>query len=111
MDYAAAAYEAAAKNTLVAFVQFIPVAYHVVAVVRLISHHDTNSVATHMVESATYGATESIWRGVLDRVEAGNLCLERFKYSPSCIGAPIVNYDDFMRYIVAPKFEVEMLGG
>jgi len=38
------------------------------------------------------------------------LCLERFKYSPGCIGAPIVNYYDFMRYIVALKFEVEMLG-
>src|SRR5262249_10126864 len=108
-NYAATANEAATKHTVITFVQFLPVTHNVTAVVRLVSHHDDNRITGHTVETTVNGATESMLPAVLHWYQAGNLCLKRFERASSCIGAAIVNNNDLMRHIVAPKFEVEML--
>ena len=62
-----------------------------------------------MIEPTANCATESMRGRVLHRSQTGNLRLERFEHSPGCIRAAIVHNNDFMRHILSPKLEIEML--
>src|SRR5437762_2921258 len=111
IDHTSAFDEAAAEDTVIAFIQFLPVTNHVAAIVRLVGHHHDGSVPDHMIESAGNGTPESVRCGILHRSQTRNAALERFEHRPGFIRAAIVHYNDLMRHIVEPKFDVEMLDG
>jgi len=52
VDHSSTFHEAAAEDAIITFVQELPIAHHVPAIVRLIGHHDYRRVAFHLIEAA-----------------------------------------------------------
>src|SRR5262245_19274683 len=71
----ATAHEAAAKNAIVPFIEFLPIPHNVAAIVRSISHHNDGSIARHMSESVTDRAPESMRRRIFHGPQGGNAAL------------------------------------
>src|SRR5258707_557117 len=71
IDDAAALDEAAAEDAVPAFVELLPVANDVAAVVRFVGHHDDSGVAPHFLQAPIDGASEArltqILNGAQDR--------------------------------------------
>ena len=60
VDHAAAPDEARAEDRIPAFVQHVPVANHVAAIVRFVGHHDHHRIALHVIEPVNDRAAEAV---------------------------------------------------
>jgi len=95
--------EAAAKNALVALLQEAPVRDGVLGVVGAIRHHNHHGVTRAVIESVDDGAPEAVQAIVLHRRQSGVSGLQLLQHLPGAIGAPVVDYDNFMRDIFGRK--------
>ena len=111
IDDAAALHEARAENCVPAFVQHIPIADDVAAIVGFIGHHDHGGVAFHLVQTCDDGAAEAVWWAVPDQACFRDTLAERRHNGCGAIGAAVVNDDDFVRDIVEAQLEMKMLDG
>src|SRR5205085_7783768 len=101
IDHAPSSDEAAAKDTVVAFVQLVPVANDVPAIVRFVGHHDDNRVAFHGGQAPDNGASKSMRPGILDRRQNRKPRLKLRKSRPGAVGASVVDDDDLVRNFIA----------
>src|ERR1051326_5001899 len=108
IDHPAAFNKAAAKHAVVTFIELVPVAHDVTAVVGFISHHDDNGVAFDRREAAADGAPETIRSRVMNWRERGNSRLKTLENLPGAIRAAVVHHDNLVRYLAQPQLDVEM---
>src|SRR5207249_747931 len=75
IDDAAAAHEATSEDTIVSFIELMPITHDVARIVRLISHHDNGGVAGHVIKATRHSTSESALSRVFHRLEGGNTVL------------------------------------
>ena len=66
VDDAAVLEEAAAEDAVVAFVECMPVAHDIAAVIGFVGHHDDHSITSHGVEALRDRTPEAVRTGILD---------------------------------------------
>ena len=67
VDHAAVLEEATAEDAVVAFIEGLPVANDIAAVVGFIGHHDDHGITGHGVEAVGDCTPEAVRTGILDR--------------------------------------------
>ncbi len=97
IDSPAALDEAATKNAIISFVEFLPVTHNIPAVVRFIGHHNDYRIAAHVVQSADDSPPEAVRADVLHRLQLWQAALQFLDHLPGMIGAAVVHIDDFVR--------------
>jgi hypothetical protein len=110
INHATALDEAAAKDTVKAFVQFLPVTDDVAAVVGFVCHHNDYGVALHVIESADDSSAKSVTAFILNGVQIRNALLHFEQLFPGPILAAIIDDYDFVRDIVEAQFDVKLFG-
>ena len=74
VDHTAVLEEATAEDAVVAFIEGLPVANDIAAVVGFIGHHDDHGIASHGVEALRDRTPEAVRTGILNRAEGGDFC-------------------------------------
>ena len=109
VDGATAFHEAAAEDAVVAFVELLPVADDVAAVVRFVGHHNYGGVTFHRLKTAGDRTSKAVLFFVLYRSQFRKLIFLLLKYLPSAVGGAVVDDDDFVRDAAEVQLEVQML--
>jgi len=111
VDDSAVFEEAAAEDAIVAFVECMPVAHDIAAVVGFVRHHDDHGIARHGVEPLRDRTPEAVRTGILDRAEGGDFRGFALEDLPCGVCGTVVHHDNFVWNSMQRKFEVEMLDG
>jgi len=111
VDGAAALDEAAAEDRVIPFVEKVPVADHVPAIVGFVRHHDHRSITFHRGETVKDGAADAMADGVLHRLELGNLLFELGEDFPSAVAAAVIHHHDLMRHLIEAELKMKVLDG
>ena len=96
VDDSAVLEEAAAEDAVVAFVECVPVAHDIAAVVGFVGHHDDHGIARHGVEALGDRTPETVRTRILDRAEGGDFGGFALEDLPSGVGGTVVHHDDFV---------------
>lgn len=97
VDDSAVLEEAAAEDAVVAFVECMPVAHDIAAVVGFVGHHDDYGIARHGVEPLRDRTPKAVRTGILDRAEGGDFRGFAFEDLPSGVCGTVVDHDNFVR--------------
>src|SRR5215469_4926053 len=92
--------ETASKNTVISFIERVPVPSYVANVVRFVGHHDNHAIATCAIQAPDDRSPEPMRPGVSRRREIGDAKLQLLYDLPGVVAATIVNDHDLVRYIV-----------
>lgn len=103
--------EAAAEDAVVAFIEGLPVANDIAAVVGFVGHHDDHGITSHGVEALGDRTPEAVRTGILDRAEGGDFCDFALEDLPSGVSGTVVHHDDFVGNASEGKLQVEVLDG
>ena len=98
--------EAAAEDAVVAFIQGLPVADDIAAVVGFVGHHNDHGITSHGVESLGDRTPEAMRTGILDRAEGGDFGGFTLKDFPSGVCGTVIHHDDFVWNSMKRKLEV-----
>ena len=111
VDHSAVLQEATAEDAVVAFIEGLPVANDITAVVGFVGHHNNHGITAHGVEAFGDRTPEAVRAGILNRAEGGDFGGFALEDLPSGVGGTIVHHDDFVWHSVEGKLEVEVLDG
>ena len=108
INHAAALQKAAPKHAVVAFVQCVPIAHHITAIVRLVRHHDHHGVAAHLRKPKLNRTAESVEPAVHHRTHFGNFrgCLR--ENLPRSVRGPVVHHNDLVRDPAQRKLQMQV---
>ncbi len=87
--------EAAAEDAVGAFIEGLPVADDIAAVVGFVGHHDDRGITGHGVEALGDRSPEAVRSGILDRAEDGDFGSFALEDLPSGVGRTVVDHNDF----------------
>ena len=107
----AAVLDARAADAVPAFVQHLPVADDVAAIVGFVRHDDHHGISRRGVDSLDDRTSEPVQSFVLDGPKFRVRGAELFENGPRLVGAAVIDHDYFMGNIVQTQFEVKMLDG
>ena len=96
VDHSAVLEEAAAKDAVVAFIEGLPVANDIAAVVGFVGHHNDHGITSHGVETLGDRTPKAVRAGILDRAEGGDFGGFALEDLPSGVGGTVVHYNDFV---------------
>ena len=111
VDHAAVLEEAAAEDAVVAFIEGLPVANDIAAVVGFVGHHNDHGITGHGVEALGDRTPETVRTGILDRAEGGDFGGFDLEDLPSGVGGTVVHHNDFVGNAAEGKLEVQVLDG
>ncbi len=89
----------------------MPIADDIAAVVRLVRHHHDNCVTTHSLQAPADRPTKAGGSGIPQRHERRNTGADFFENGPGAIPAVVVDNNDFVRNIVQPQLDEQVLDG
>ena len=96
VDHSAVLQEATAEDAVVAFIEGLPVANDIAAIIGFVGHHNNHGITGHGVETLGDRTPEAVRTGILDRAEGGDFGGFALEDLPSGVGGTVVHHDDFM---------------